>query len=179
MSQDSDYRFIGHLEALRECGERGALAALRRALGKEPAEAPEAYPVVMPYLPKEAGERIERIYFLIGSLFALHPKSWQRAEGDPWPHDFGASMRILAERRPGGGVERRFGGLLACSDAELGEHLRHAVGLLKSEDVPVDWACLLSDLKHWNYERRPAQRRWARSFWAGTEEEANAHESKQ
>jgi CRISPR system Cascade subunit CasB len=168
MTEDLDYRFIGHLEALRERRDRAALAALRRALGKEPGAAPEAYPIVMPYLPEGAGDRVERIHFLVGSLFALHQKSWPRTEGDRSRHDLGASMRILAERRPGGGVERRFGALLACDEAELGEHLRHVVALLKSEEVPIDWARLLADLKEWNYERRPVQRRWARSFWAGT-----------
>lgn len=168
MNENSDYRFIGYLESLRDRGDRAALATLRRALGKEPGAAPEAYPIVMPYVPEHAGERIERIYFLVGSLFALHPKSWLRVEGDRSPRDFGASMRVLAERRPGGGVERRFGALLACSESELGEHLRHAVALLKSGGVGVDWVRLISDLKEWTYERRPAQRRWARSFWAGS-----------
>ncbi len=164
--ESPDYRFIGYLESLRERGDRAALATLRRGLGKDPGAAPEAYPIVMPYVPERADERAERIYFLVGSLFALHQKSWRRAEGDKSPHDFGASMRLMTDRRPGGGVERRFGALLACSEAELGEHLRHGVSLLKSEDVPIDWVRLLADLKEWNYERRPVQRRWARSFWA-------------
>lgn len=168
MTESPDYRFIGYLESLRERGDRAALATLRRALGKHPGAAPEAYPIVMPYVPERADERAERIYFLVGSLFALHQKSWRRAEGDKSPHDFGASMRLIADRRPGGGVERRFGALLACSEAELGEHLRHGASLLKSEDVPIDWVRLLADLREWNYERRPVQRRWARSFWAGS-----------
>ena len=58
------------------------------------------------------------------------------------------------------------GALLACSEAELGEHPAPRVSLLKSEDVPIDWVRLLADLKEWNYKRRPVQRRWARSFWA-------------
>jgi CRISPR system Cascade subunit CasB len=168
MMESPDHRFIGYLESLRERGDRAALATLRRALGKDPGAAPETYPIVMPYVPERADERAERIYFLVGSLFALHQQSWRRAEGDKSPHDFGASMRLMTDRRPGGGVERRFGALLACSEVELGEHLRHGVSLLKSEDVPIDWVRLVADLKEWNYERRPVQRRWARSFWAGS-----------
>ncbi len=168
MTDNADHRFIEHLQALRERGDRGALASLPRALGKEPGAAPEAYPIVMPYVPEHTSERVERIYFLVGSLFALHPKSWIRVEGESSARDFGASMRILAERRPGGGVERRFGALLACGESELAEHMRHAVALLKSEEVPIYWLNLLSDLRQWNYERRPVQRRWARSFWAGS-----------
>ena len=168
MNENSDYRFIGYLESLRDRGDRAALATLRRTSGKEPGAPPEAYPIIIPYLPEHARERVERAYFLVGSLFALHQKSWPRAEGDKSAHDFGASMRVLASRRPDGGVERRFGALIACSEAELGEHLRHAVALLKSEDVAIDWRRLLSDLTEWNNERHPAQRRWARSFWAGS-----------
>lgn len=181
MTNTSDHVFVAFLERLRESKERAKLAALRRALGKEPLAAPEAWPIVMPFVPERAGERIERVYFLVAALFALHPKSWPRPdEGDRRRRDFGASMRLLAERRPGGGVDRRFAALLAADDADLGEHLRHAVSLLKSDDVPIDWKHLISDLKEWNYERRDAQRRWARSFWAGTApNEDNAHDAEQ
>jgi CRISPR system Cascade subunit CasB len=167
MTETADRRYVGFLESLRESGDRARLAALRRTLGKQPLAAPEAWPVVMRYLPEQAGDRIEQIYFLVGGLFALHPKSWPRAEGDHSPHDFGASMRLLANSREGQGVERRFAALLACDDASLVEHLRHAVALLKSGPVPipVDWMQLISDLRQWNYERRPVQRKWARSFW--------------
>ena len=147
MNENSDYRFIGYLESLRDRGDRAALATLRRTSGKEPGAPPEAYPIIIPYLPEHARERVERAYFLVGSLFALHQKSWPRAEGDKSAHDFGASMRVLASRRPDGGVERRFGALIACSEAELGEH-PPCGRLLKSEDVAIDWRRLLSDLRN-------------------------------
>ena len=175
MTDHSDYRFIGYLESFRDRGNHTALATLRRALGKEPGAAPEAYPLVFSFIPEDTSPRVEGIYFLVGSLFALHQNSWPRVDNDPSPRDFGASMRMLANRRPGGGVERRFGALLRCSEAALGEHLRHAVSLLKSENVPIDWVGLVSDLRNWNYKGRPAQRRWARSFWSGmTEDEDRA-----
>ena len=167
-AEESEYRFISYLEWLSRRGDRAKLAKLRRALGKRPGATPEAYPMVMPYVREGASDRIERIYFLIGSLFALHPKSWPRVTGDRSAHDFGASMRLLAARREGGGVERRFAALLVCSEHELGDHLRRVVTLLKSEDLPIDWVRMISDLKEWNYELRPAQRSWARSFWSGT-----------
>jgi CRISPR system Cascade subunit CasB len=170
MRESADHRYVGFLESLRESGDRARLAALRRTLGKQPLAASEAWPVVMPYLPEQAGDRVEQIYFLVGGLFAVHPKSWPRAEADHSPHDFGESMRLLANSRAGQGVERRFAALLACDDASLVEHLRHAVALLKSgpAPIPVDWVQLISDLRQWNYERRPVQRKWARSFWTGT-----------
>jgi CRISPR system Cascade subunit CasB len=166
-AQASDYRFIGYLEWLRTRGRRTELAKLRRALGKTPGAIPEAYPIVIPYIPEGASDRIERIYFLAASMYAFHPKSWPRMSGDKSAHDLGASIR-LAARLEGGGIERRFAGVLACSEQELGIHLRHVVASLKSADVAIDWVQLISDLREWNYEMRPAQRRWARSFWMGT-----------
>jgi CRISPR system Cascade subunit CasB len=48
---------------------------------------------------------------------------------------------------------------------ELSRHLRHAVGLLKSREVPVDWVQLLHDIPRWDYPSRRVQRDWARAFW--------------
>jgi CRISPR system Cascade subunit CasB len=177
MMEDADHRFVGHLEWLREKGDRAKLAALRRALGKEPLTAAQAWPIVMPYVPEHASEPVERIYFLVGALFALHQQSWPRAEGDRAPHDFGASMRLLAERRPGRGVERRFAALLASDEDTVAEHLRHSVALLKSDGVPIDWRRLISDLRCWSEPLQRSKRQWARSFWGGTSEDQEQAES--
>lgn len=58
-------------------GNRAALAALRRGLGKAPGEAPDVFPVLLPLLPEEQlWPRDESVAYLIASLFALHPLSW-------------------------------------------------------------------------------------------------------
>src|SRR5450759_404004 len=63
---------VGYLERLRDKDDRGALAALRRALGKPPGEAPEAYPYVVPFLPREVSAWQEQVYYLVAALFAVH-----------------------------------------------------------------------------------------------------------
>ena len=67
-------RFIGHLEALRQREDRGALAGLRRGLGGRPGTVPETYPHVCPWTGGLSGDR-EDAFFLVASLFALHPEA--------------------------------------------------------------------------------------------------------
>lgn len=77
-------------------------------------------------------------------------------------------MRLATRSRGEGGepgVERRFVALLNCHRDDLPAHLRHAVGLLKSKEIPVDWAELLHDILRWDSESRSVQRAWARAFW--------------
>ena len=76
-------------------------------------------------------------------------------------------MRRLKDQSAGDGVERRFVALLNSDEEDLPGRLRHAVGLLKSKDIPVDWRQLLSDLLRWEYADRQVHRRWSRDFWAG------------
>jgi CRISPR system Cascade subunit CasB len=153
---------------------RATLASLRRALGKAPGAAVEAYPFVTPLLPPlqtvhdhERDELNEALYYLVASLFALHPHNWQSEKNVRWRTNFGASMARMKGQSPerSAGVERRFVALLNASFAELDDHLRHAISLLKSADIPVDWLQLLDDLRRWEFDDRVVQRRWARSFW--------------
>jgi CRISPR system Cascade subunit CasB len=120
---------------------RATLASLRRALGKAPAAAVEAYPFVTPLLPPlqtvhnhERDEMNEALYYLVASLFALHPHNWQSEKDALWRTNFGASMARLIVQSPerSAGVERRFVALLNAPLAELGDHMRHAISLLKS-----------------------------------------------
>ncbi|MBI4336996.1 MAG: type I-E CRISPR-associated protein Cse2/CasB [Chloroflexi bacterium] len=165
---ERDARFVEHLEQLVAKQDRGALAALRRGLGKQPGEAPEMYPYVVRWA--QGGRPWqERVYYLVASLFAWHQGSWH---GDASKHEvtnLGASFARLApqgaENRPG--VERRFVALLNCHRDDLPNHLRHAVGLLKSKGIPlpIDWAQLLHDIQGWDSEHRWVQLAWARAFW--------------
>ena len=86
----------------------------------------------------------------------------------------GASLEEARRR-----LERRFAALLGAHVDDLPRHLRHAVYLAKSENVPVDYVTLLRDLRHWDSERHWVQQRWAASFWAGnaTREHADKHEA--
>jgi len=65
------WQFVQALKRLVEHKDRGALAALRRGLGRTPGEATEIFPYVVPYLPDGTGPREEEAWYLIASLL-LH-----------------------------------------------------------------------------------------------------------
>ncbi len=163
-------QFTRHLMNLADPGSpnRAALAALRRGLGKPPGEAAEMFPYVAPWICESAATWEEASYYLVASLFALHPLPWPDNDGaPPQSRDFGVSMAALISKRPDRleAVERRFVALLNAHQEDIGNHLRRNVALLKAAEIPVDWAQLLSDLLAWDRPQRSVQRRWARSFW--------------
>lgn len=174
--QNSSERFAAFLRGLADTNDRAALANLRRGLGRPPGEEPAMHRHVAPWAGSERSRWAEDVYYLVAALFALHPASWDRQAG---PSNLGASFARLrdAESNSPEGVERRFTNLLGVDAEDLHLHLRHAVSLLKSKDIPVDWARLLNDLRWWIHEDRWVQRRWARAFWGGQVQSEEAMET--
>jgi CRISPR system Cascade subunit CasB len=161
--QRSSERFVSFLQGLKEHDDRGALAALRRGLGRPPGQEPEMHKYVVRWASGEQSLWAENTYYLVAALFADHPVQWDMREGQS---NLGASFARLSD--PDGipeSVERRFTSLLSVPAEDLHLHLRHAVSLLKSKDIPVDWVRLLDDLRWWEHEDRWVQRRWSQAFW--------------
>jgi len=151
--------FIAYLQSLAEKQERGALASLRRGLGHPPGAAPEMFRYVIPWLGESPGGSQEAAYYLLASLFALHPATV--SEGNMGTH--------LALTRSEGGedaLERRFTVLLAAHQDDLPVYLRQAVSFLKSKEKPVNWNQLFHDLQKWDHPDRFVQKQWARAFWS-------------
>jgi CRISPR system Cascade subunit CasB len=171
--------FAAFLERLSKEQDRGALAALRRGLGKPPGQTAEMHRYIVPWLSASAATPYvtwrEEVYYLVASLFALYPEStWPPGQGPGYRRNLGASFAQLEHASHQGrqddgkqtsSVERRFVALLNSSSEEIHSHLRQAVGLLKSKDILVDWAVLLGDLLWWDNDSRRVQRQWARAFW--------------
>ncbi|MHB1007514.1 MAG: type I-E CRISPR-associated protein Cse2/CasB [Chloroflexota bacterium] len=160
--------FAAYMDQMSSKRKLAALAALRRGLGKRPGEAPEMFPYVVPWLPAKCGWWEERCFYAAASAFAVHQVSWSPAETSERTN-FGASLARLAAKMETGGVERRFQAMLNCHRDDLPAHLAHLVTLLKSKEVPVDWAQLLHDIRQWGREDRAVQRDWAGAFWAVSE----------
>jgi CRISPR system Cascade subunit CasB len=169
--------FIARLERLVEEGDRGALATLRRGLGKE---VPFETYRFMPFRP--AGWQ-EDAGFLVGPLFALWHQGKDEVRNAREDENLGASMLALVNAMVREGtdrndamkrVERRFSALLNCHADDLKPHLRHAVSRLKSKEVPVNWQLLLRHVQQWSHEDRWVQLEWARSFWALKREDSEA-----
>lgn len=154
----SENPFINFLQSLAESQDRGALASLRRGLGQPPGTAAEMFRYVVPYLPPHPSRAQEAAYYLVASLFALHPQAGGR--GNMGDH-------LAQTRTEGGGdaLERRFTALLAAHPDDLPFYLRQAVSYLKSREVPVNWNQLFKDLLAWDHPDRYVQKAWANAFW--------------
>ena len=160
-------RFVAHLQRLHAADDRAALARLRRGLGKNPGTVVETHGLVQPWLPRGLPPWHEDACYLIAGLFAAHSEPGGRGS-------LGEAFRRLAEDRGGDSTEKRFVALLNCHAEELPTHLRHAVSLLASGGVPIDWARLLRDVQGWGHPARWVQRDWSRDFWAPAAPAADA-----
>lgn len=156
MNELRENPFVASLERLYRENDRAALAKLRRGLGKK-GGTPEMYRYVVPYLPRETKPSVIERYFLIASLFASHPEPAHRSAS------IGKSFRTMKQESPS--VEKRFETLLSANIEDIGGHLRQAVSLAKSKNVPIDFHRLFEDLGKWHYSDRRVQRQWALDFW--------------
>lgn len=120
---------------------RRKLAKLRQGLvdGRQA----QAYEVVFSTgVPEDTAE--QDVWVLVGGLFATHPHVWAKNKG---PRTIGASMATLARTSPNSDtVTRRFTQLLGRDKQSLPHHLRQAITLLSTKDVPVHYGRLLDDL---------------------------------
>jgi CRISPR system Cascade subunit CasB len=157
------HNFITYLEGLRE--DRGALAALRRGLGKPPGTVPEMHQYVMVAMPNDLRRWQQDIYYIVAALFAMHPDGAK--SGNMGDH-FAKARRLINDPTA---IERRFTTLLAAHVDDLPVYLRQAVSYLRSKDVPVNWHQLIWDLRNWGHPDRYVQRWWAGSFWSSPREE--------
>jgi len=143
--------------------DRGALAALRRGLGKEPGAAAEMYPYVEWAFEDQAPDAA----YIVASLFGVHR---HHATDEGHPRGLGASLRAIRRNDAGqedDGVVRRFTALLDCHAEALPTHLRHLVTLLTARrpKVTIDFVQLFWDIRAWDDIDRHVQKRWAAGFW--------------
>lgn len=152
--------FIRYLLSLAREGkeDRGALADLRSGLGKAPGQMTRVHRHVVPYLP-EQNRSNDRWYYLTATLFGLCPEHRKQ-------YSLGKAFRALREKSES--MDHRFTALLNADAEDLGNHLRHAISLLKANDQPLDWYRLFADILQWDHPEGYVQLRWARDYYAGT-----------
>lgn len=143
--------FVQRLYDLAAHEDRAALAELRRSFGNPLA----ALPYVVPFLRQNATRREEDAFVLLAGLFALHPLRGTQT--------LGRAMKVCAEESDS--VQLRFRALLDSDSEDLPTHLRHAVSLVRSKDLTIDYDDLLKAVRRWDSEDKNRQRRWARDFW--------------
>ncbi len=149
MTAEPHSPFIAYLEQLRDRQDRAALAHLRRGLGRKPGEAPKCTPMSSLGCPN--GPWADSRYFLIASLFALHPLPGGSG-------NMGAHFARIRQAK-GAGRDRTPLCFAAGRDADdLAYHLRQAVTLCKANSIPVNWAQLFRDVQYWGAPSSSVQR---------------------
>lgn len=157
-TQREDSAFVGYLAGLAARKDRGALAALRRGLGRPPGMAPELYPHVVRFFGSPLPDR-ENAMFTVAAIFGVHPHHRTGA---------GSPLKVLRSLDlESGSTERRVLSLLNADLDALPVHLRHLVSLIRSHgpERPLDYQALLDHLVQWEAPSRWVQRRWARDWW--------------
>jgi len=163
--------FIDSLNQLRRSDDRGALAMLRRGLKHQPGTEWGSYEYVMPYAHGFPLDQHE-FFFVVAALYGLYPsKNWRAELGSKASTNFGASFAQLQRASPSGkSVAKRFVNLLRAKWDTLPVHLRHAVRLMKTKGIPIDWVDLLYSLIFWDNRHRSVQRDWSTAFWSPASE---------
>jgi CRISPR type I-E-associated protein CasB/Cse2 len=100
---------------------------------------------------------------LVAKLYALHPQETDKG-------NFGSTCLALCgegekpwepDASPGP-MSRRLQRLLAAERPDIGPMLIRLVSYAKNKDIPVNYARLDEDLRHWGEN---ARLRWAAAFW--------------
>jgi CRISPR type I-E-associated protein CasB/Cse2 len=156
MNESYKHPVIQHLESLadKDNSDRAALAKLRRAL-QDPIE---AYPIILPYLPRDINDDELSLYALLAGLFANQPQTTNFG-------NMGNHMREAAGENIEA-TERRFVNLLRSNREDLPVLLRQAVSFLRSKGIHANWEQLRKDLLAWNHPNGYVQKNWARAFWS-------------
>lgn len=160
-----------------ESAVRTILANLRRGIGESPGSIPALWEITFNGFPEalrgkdDSPSKGEWAIHTALTLYALHQQG-KSIKHSPMNQDgisLGTSLRRLIsndddEKR----VKRRFDAA-ATSDSleEISHHLRGLVNLLKSQDVPLDYSSLASEL-YWfqNPDYRDSVRLgWGREFY--------------
>lgn len=160
LEMSAESRFIGYLKGLNKPPQnRAALAHLRRGLGKPPKTAMEMFPYLGRFLSHDTKPNYENTVFIIAALFAYYPDA-KHTSGN-----LGASLRELTESSDS--IEKRFVALLNAETEDLPYYLRQIIGLLKSNDIGVNWEKLFFGVQNWKNEnlKETIQSQWAKQFW--------------
>lgn len=177
--------FVSWLEGLVQSEDLGTLAKLRRGLMYEDEGLYGLFSQIPSnFLASWSSRWEEKVYLMVAALFSSHQINFSPNEGEEYTSNLGASLRRfgLVKKTKGymdedgdaddlpNTVKRRFEIIIGCSRQELFGHLRQIVRLLKTEEIPIDWAGLICDLQAWDWNSNPVQWRWSRQFYVAKQE---------
>jgi len=161
--------FFQRLYKIARDKDRANLSSLRKSLGRAEGAQLSAYPVIGSFLPSKQRPWDEAKYILIAGLFSSHINL--ENPNLSFKGGFGVSFKnfqkacVAESSGASEGIDKRFSHLLESEGEDLPIRLRHAVSLLKSKSIDIDWPQLLKDLIGWGHPDRYVQKQWARSYW--------------
>lgn len=171
-------RKLNHILKMTESGpQKALLAQLRRGVGRMPGELPQLWGILLDNLSEDMTgkngkpSKEEWAIYTALTLFALHQQGHdlpQKPMHQPGAK-FGAAIAQLVESPDDEErILRRFN-MIATSGSveELSNHLRGAVQLLRSKDIPLDYAQLAEDLLSYQYIRMQnhVRLKWGQDFY--------------
>jgi CRISPR system Cascade subunit CasB len=166
--------FVEYMKNLYKRDDKAALAALRRGVKAMPNLEIECFQYIYPgirLMNYPNPQYIEKTAFMVGVLFAL----WHSGQIDPSilnenPNSFGDSFYRLKNSSGGSeSLEKRFTALLNAHKDDLSQHLRHIVGIMRSNNIPINWEDLAKGIDNWTHPKQKIQVRWARDYWSKSE----------
>ncbi len=161
-----------------ESATRAILARLRRGIGKAPGSLPDLWDVTLGGLPEELFSKDEEPTYsewavhTALTLYALHQqgKNFEKQIMSIEGAFLGTAVRRLVESDHGNedAVTRRFHAVAVSESFErLSWHLRGLVQLLRSKDIPLDYAALTEDLYWFQFQDRrdDIRLKWGQDFY--------------
>jgi CRISPR system Cascade subunit CasB len=161
-----DQNLVEHLTELNRADnpDRATLAHLRRGL-----QAPPDYTLArVGWLFRRVPERDLEDAILAAGLFAWVKGACAHTEDNvSFGAAFGAELTADEKQQR----EKRFIDLLDTDKDELPYKLRQAITLISREGTELNWALLITHLRHWAHEDRWVQKQWARDYWGAAPKE--------
>ena len=163
---------------------KAALAQLRRGIGKEIGELPDLLEFVLPTVEitswAEGEDMAEKAIYTALNLYAFHQQGssdrcmsagLKEKEGAiSYKNSFGYAIRNLvkSDQNKEAAITRRFNKVLTAQElTELAVHARGLIGLLKKENITLDYPSFAVDL-YW-FQQQDVRRRvllkWGKDYY--------------
>jgi CRISPR system Cascade subunit CasB len=162
---------------------KAALAQLRRGIGREIGELPELLGFVLPTDEitswADGEDMVEKATYTALTLYAFHQQGSdkcmsagleEKEAAVSYKNSFGHAVRNLvkSDQNMEAAVTRRFDKVLTAKDVtELAVHARGLIGLLKKENITLDYPSFAVDLYWFQQQdvRRKVLLKWGKDYY--------------
>jgi len=150
--------FLRKLMAIYFSGDRGRLAAVRRA---SEGNVWGALPVLMPLMPDDYTDEQRDLYVWVAGHYATCPDTYTGYG------NMGRTFHGLVSdwKKPDDAMKKSFSAVLEQDLPTALDSLHRIIRLAASRCVQINWIQLLKDVQHWSDKGEPVQWEWVDEFW--------------